>query len=155
MAKKDTSFQAPCGACGGTCCGYVAIGIDSPRSVTGRENIRWFLLHDKVAVYVAHNKDWFIEFTTPCTALNNKKRCSVYERRPNVCRNYGTAHGDCEYYDTPFIEKFTTLEQFENWLAARKNRKPSAAKRAAGQPALCGSDALPQAPARRKAQKAQ
>jgi Fe-S-cluster containining protein len=121
MAKKDTSFQAPCVECGGRCCNYIAIGINSPRSQAGLENIRWFLLHEKVSVYIDHNKEWYVEFATPCTALNTKKRCTVYERRPKVCRDYGTGDGECEYYDTPYIEKFETLEQFEEWQA-RKSR---------------------------------
>jgi len=122
MPKKKEPFQAPCAVCGGRCCGYVAIGIDSPKSVKGRENIRWFLLHRDVAVYIDHNKDWYIEFKTPCGALNTKNRCTIYERRPKICSDYGNAHGDCEYYDTPYIEKFETLDHFEKWLGARAKK---------------------------------
>ena len=130
MGKKDTSFQAPCAACGGRCCNYIAIGIDSPRSRVGLENIRWFLLHENVAVYISHDKEWYVEFTAPCTALNKKNRCMVYERRPKVCRDYGNGEGDCEYYDTPHEAKFETLEQFESWQAAKREKAAKRAKTA-------------------------
>ena len=124
MAKKSVKlqvpFQAPCAECGGRCCRYIAIGIDSPRSLVGRENIRWFLLHEKVSVYIDHNKEWFVEFATPCVAQDKNNRCGIYERRPKVCRDYGLADGDCEYYATPYIEKFETLEQFETWWARKR-----------------------------------
>ncbi|MDR2735056.1 MAG: YkgJ family cysteine cluster protein [Spirochaetota bacterium] len=122
MPPKKESFQPPCGACGSRCCGYVAIGINSPRSVQGRENIRWFLLHENVAVYIDHDKEWYAEFKTPCRALNKKGRCTIYERRPKVCGDYGNEHGVCEYFDTPYVEKFVTLEQFEKWQEARTKK---------------------------------
>ena len=123
MAKKTEAFQSPCVPCGGNCCRYIAIGINPPRSKVAIGNIQWFLLHENVKVYIGHKKDWYVEFTTPCRAFK-KGRCMEYKTRPKTCRDYGTSEGECEYYATPYAEKFETLEDFEKW------QKAQAAKRA-------------------------
>jgi len=121
--KQSTSFSASCQECGGRCCRYVALGIDPPKNRTARENIRWYLLHENVSVFVDHEKGWYVEFTTPCTAQAPDLRCTVYENRPKICQDYGNAHGDCEYYDNPYALRFEHLEEFDAWIAHRQRRR--------------------------------
>ena len=122
MPRKKADFDAPCQACGGRCCKYLAIGVDAPTSRLAIENIRWYLYHENVSVFADHDKQWYVEFRTPCRAQDKHQRCTVYEKRPDVCRNYGTAEGDCEYYDIPFAHRFDSAPEFEAWLD-EKGRK--------------------------------
>jgi len=139
MAKKLTPFQPPCAECKSRCCASIAVGVNSPRTTIGREDIRWFLLHENVAVYIGHDKEWYVEFRTPCAALGEKGRCGIYERRPKTCRDYGNTHGACEYFDTPYIEKFETLEEFEGWQEARRTARKSAAQKSAAKKSSKGT----------------
>lgn len=122
MAKQP-KYVPPCHECGGRCCRYIAIGIDPPKNQTALHNIRWYLLHDNVSVFVDHEKDWFVEFTTPCTAQDKKSRCTVYEIRPKICRDYGKTEGDCEYYSNPYALRFERLEEFDTWIEQKKRKR--------------------------------
>ena len=116
MNAKIQQFQAPCSKCGGKCCEYVAIEIDKPTSKTDYDNIRWYLAHDKVHIFVDHDKKWFVEFRTPCTKQLENKMCSIYSKRPKICRDHGNVEGECEFYDSPYMAYFKTLEGFEKYL---------------------------------------
>lgn len=118
MGKQN--FSPPCTACGGSCCNYVAIEIDRPTTKTACDNIRWYLMHRDVHVYADHDNCWHIEFRTPCTRQLADGRCGNYGDRPRICRSYGTAEGECEYYDTPYSLYFSEVEAFETWLDRRK-----------------------------------
>ena len=115
--KKKNSQEPPCGKCDALCCRYVAVEIDAPQDAAGYDNIRWYLLHHKVQVFVSHDDEWFVEFVTPCEWLGENNRCSHYEKRPLICRAYGTdAETDCEFVDTPYKQLFKTIEDFDSFL---------------------------------------
>ncbi len=117
----NDEFIPPCDECGGTCCRYVAIEIDRPATKTDYDHIRWYLLHEKVNVFVDHDRKWYVEFRTPCTKQFPDNRCGIYEERPNICRGHGTGEGECEFYDSPYSLYFSTEEEFVNYLDS-KNR---------------------------------
>jgi len=112
-------FQPPCEKCGGSCCNYVAIQIDKPSCKKDFDYIRWYLAHKNVNVFVDHDKNWFVEFRTGCDFLQKDKRCAIYPERPRICRDHGNGEGECEYYDTPYSEYFSSLDQFESYLKKR------------------------------------
>lgn len=113
MAKM---YNAPCDNCGGRCCSYVAIEIDKPKAKKDFDIIRWYLAHKDVNVFIDHNKNWHIEFRTPCEFHGLDNRCAIYEKRPSICREHGTSEGDCEFYDSPYIEYFASCGEFEQYL---------------------------------------
>lgn len=110
-----------CERCMGQCCRYVAVEIDKPKNKRDYDQIRWYLRHQDVHVFIDHDKDWCIEFKAKCAELGHDHRCLKYATRPNVCREHGV-NKDCEYYKSqgdPYIICFDTAEQFEKYLDKR------------------------------------
>jgi len=115
-AAVKQAFQPPCDECGGSCCRYIAIEIDKPTTKKDYDHIRWYLVHKDVNVFIDHDHIWHIEFRTPCEHQDKKNRCTIYERRPKICRDHAPEEGLCEYYDIPFTKYFTTEEEFLKYL---------------------------------------
>jgi|SRR6056297_1863844 len=106
MNKKN------CDKCGGACCKYVAIEIDIPENLDDFENIRWYVAHKNVSVYVEEDGTWNVEFITPCSYLKDGK-CSIHEdfvegkiRRPDICKEFSV--DQC-----PFHNEYDELYRFE------------------------------------------
>ena len=75
--------MSPCRKCSAECCQYVALQIDTPRSKAEFENIRWYLAHKKVFVYI-EKREWFLEIRTACRYLTADHRCTIYHKRPDI-----------------------------------------------------------------------
>lgn len=114
-----TSFQPPCDLCGGRCCHYVAIEIDSPTTKSAVDHMRWYLLHKNVHIFQDHDSNWYVEFRTPCEYQDDGGRCTIYEERPKICRDHGNEEGECEYYDSPYRYYFTRVDELEDYLEER------------------------------------
>ena len=113
---SEENVQPPCEKCGGKCCNYIAVEIDKPGSKADYDHIRWYLLHNDVNVFIDHDKKWFIEFRTTCEEQDSDNRCSIYERRPKICRTHGSEEYECEYYDSPYYKYFSFENEFLNYL---------------------------------------
>lgn len=124
MKKKPKTSQENYDLCRGCddCCRYIAVEIDRPTTKMEFENIRWFLLHENVSVSVGFDNNWYLEFKTKCKALKNK-RCSVYNKRPQMCRDYDQS--ECTHYNNEPAEKFLfeNVKQFEKYLSDKKKKK--------------------------------
>jgi len=114
------NFIPPCGDCGGKCCNYIAIEIDKPSSKKEYDHIRWYLSHENVNVFIDHERKWYVEFRTPCLEMTGNSRCGIYGNRPSICREHGNAEGECEYYDSPYREYFSSRTDFEKYLENKK-----------------------------------
>jgi uncharacterized protein len=114
------SYIPPCGDCGGRCCKYTAIEIDRPTTKNDFDNIRWYLSHINVHVFVDHDKKWHVEFRSPCENLAENYECRIYEIRPRICRNHGNTEEECEYFDSPYLYYFNSRSEFEDYLTERK-----------------------------------
>ena len=121
-----------CEHCTAACCRYIALPIDTPETQADFDDVRWFLIHERVSVFV-EDGDWYIAFDTPCRHLQADHRCGVYATRPKVCRAYST--DECDYHsgDYGWEQHFTSPEHLEDYVRARpptsKRRNPSAPKR--------------------------
>ncbi len=130
MIKKNKEFAPPCDDCGGRCCQYTAIEIDKPTSKTDYDNIRWYLSHKNVHIFIDHDRKWHVEFRSPCENLGSDNRCLIYDIRPHICRNHGNLEEECEYFDSPYLHYFHTRVEFEAFLKKKsidwrfKKRKP-------------------------------
>jgi uncharacterized protein len=113
-------FIPPCKDCGGKCCDYVAVEMKIPSCKKDYDSIRWYLSHENVNVFVDHFKTWYVEFRTPCMKMNINKKCTIYKDRPFICRNHGNSEGECEHFDTPYKEYFTSMRDFEKYLENKK-----------------------------------
>lgn len=122
-----------CEQCAAACCRYLAIPLDRPRTRRDYDDIRWYLMHEGVSVFV-EDGDWFVQFQARCRNLQPDNRCGVYETRPEICREYEP--GDCDYSgaDFGYDAFFTHPAQLEAYFARKRGtplvaqpRKPRAA----------------------------
>lgn len=111
---KDENNKT-CEKCDGKCCKYVAIEIDTPESLEDFENIRWYVAHKNINVYVDEDYTWHVEFLTPCEFLGENNLCGIYEKRPTICREYN--QDECLFYND-YEEKFTfrNLEEVDDYI---------------------------------------
>lgn len=130
--RFDPSAGPPCHDCTARCCRYFALEIDRPVTPRDHDHIRWYLLHEHVAVWV-QDGSWYLEIKTPCRHLQPDNRCAIYDTRPQICRDHGWPEEDaatepCEYFngDGGFDLQFDTAEAFDAWskpvLARREER---------------------------------
>ena len=101
------------------CCRHVALEIDEPEDKEDFDQIRWFLAHNDVWVFLDHDDSWNVQFNTPCEKLNDEL-CSIYEKRPILCRKYSTEN--CEKYGEgdSHTKLWKTIEEFDEWLEENK-----------------------------------
>jgi len=116
-----------CEHCTGHCCKYVALPLDEPQTARDFDDIRWYLMHEGVTVFV-EDGDWYIQFTTSCRNLTSANLCGIYETRPRICREYKA--GDCDYaggsYDYDHL--FTQVSQIEAYARQVLGRSKQPAK---------------------------
>lgn len=111
-----------CEHCTGQCCRYIAFEIDPPESKRDFDDMRWYLLHEGVALFVEDN-EWYIQFATNCRHLQPDYRCGIYETRPKICREYST--DECEYHagEYEYQHLFTQPEQLDVFAEEFLRRK--------------------------------
>jgi uncharacterized protein len=121
-----------CAKCEGTCCRYVALPLETPETKGDFDDIRWYLAHKGVSVFVDKG-DWYINFASDCRHLHARQHtCDIYEKRPRICRNYKTSKCDLsarEYdYDLHFtddaqMEEYIKIKLTNNAVRPRRKRK--------------------------------
>ena len=105
-----------CGHCTAKCCCYFALHIDAPETWKDFEHIRWYLLHERAAVFI-EDDCWYLLVYNRCNYLREDNLCSSYKTRPRICRDYGTKN--CEYEDEWVYEHYwETPEQVEEYAEA-------------------------------------
>ncbi len=111
-----------CEHCAGACCRYVALPIDKPRSAGDYDDIRWYVMHEGLSVFV-EDGDWYVQIQARCKNLRHDNMCNVYQTRPRICREY--KEGDCDYsggsYDYDLL--FTHPEQVEAYVLKKLGKK--------------------------------
>ena len=113
----EDGIRSSCKECGGKCCKYFCLQIDTPDSFEEFENLRWFLLHEGITVHVEDGA-WYMSVPNRCKALSADGQCTAYEDRPLVCRRYATNNCDHTGGDYEFQEHFRTPEELARY--ARK-----------------------------------
>lgn len=124
-----------CEHCVGYCCRHIALPIDVPEEKKDFDDIRWYLLHEGVGVFVEDDQ-WYIQINTTCRHLQPDFRCGVYETRPQICRDYSTDNCDYHSGDYGYQHHFLSVEHLDayveelgNGKAAKRKAKPNAEKR--------------------------
>lgn len=108
----------PCAGCS-NCCEYLSLEIDKPTTPRDFDQIRWYIIHQNVWVYIDDEGDWYIQFNTPCEKLENN-RCSYYPYRPHICRAYKPA--ECVRYSEEPAEKFLFKNELDLWKYLSRRR---------------------------------
>jgi Fe-S-cluster containining protein len=119
-----------CEHCAAACCRYIALPIDLPSSQRDYDDLRWYLMHQGVSIFV-EDGDWFVQWQTKCKNLGEDNLCMVYETRPEICRDYEP--GECDYASGPhgYDHLFTHAKQIEEFYFKKTGRKLDAPKRVA------------------------
>jgi Fe-S-cluster containining protein len=117
-----------CEHCTAVCCRYIALPLDTPETRGDFDDIRWYLLHENVSVFV-EDGDWYIAFQASCRHLLLDHRCGIYRARPRICRQYSAA--DCDYHsgDYNWQEHFTRPEHLDAYVRARRGDHESTKRR--------------------------
>jgi Fe-S-cluster containining protein len=115
-----------CDQCAALCCRYFALPLDNPRTAREYDDIRWYLIHENVVVFI-EARQWYIGIMSRCKHLQADNRCGIYETRPKICREYSTENCDYHGGEYDFEKLFTSAEQLEDYarekLAAARKRK--------------------------------
>lgn len=115
-----------CVKCNGLCCRHVAVPIDTPETAGDFDDIRWYLAHERVTVFI-EDGDWYIQFKSKCRYLSRQMKCDIYPSRPKICRGY--SNGDCEFSgdDAPEDMKFSKPDDIEDYAKEylRKKYRPA------------------------------
>ncbi len=81
-------MKIKCKNCDSKCCKYIILDIDTPIELNDFENVKWYVSHKNVEVFVDFEGVWNIKFITRCKYLNDLGKCDIYKKRPNVCREF-------------------------------------------------------------------
>lgn len=117
-----------CEHCTAVCCRYIALPIETPDSHSDFEDIRWYLLHEGVSVFV-EDGDWYISITTTCRHLQPDHRCGIYHTRPRICRTYSTDNCDYHSGDYGWSAHFTCPEHLDLYLRKARGERKEGVKR--------------------------
>ena len=118
-----------CEHCVAACCRYLAIEIDKPKTARDFDDIRWYIMHTGISVFVEEG-DWYIQIQTTCKNLGADNRCQIYDVRPDICRDYEP--GECDYSTGPssYDHFFTHPQQVEEYYKQKTGRTIGPLRRA-------------------------
>lgn len=114
MAKKNKKNL--CEKCTGMCCRYFALPIETPESRGDYDDIRWYLCHENVTVFV-EDGDWYVNIKNKCKYLSEENYlCQCYETRPKICRKYSEENCDFTSDEYDYEMHFTDDKQMEEYM---------------------------------------
>lgn len=132
--------RSKCGTCIALCCRYIAFEVDGPDVPRDFELLRWFLLHERTALFV-EGRTWFLQVFVRCRALGADYRCTIYETRPEICREYEADGCDRDQAgaETGVDRIFRSVEELDayrvtwtkRWEARRRKVRREAGRKAA------------------------
>src|SRR6185436_16781435 len=114
----DAGFsESKCGRCTALCCQYFGLEIDTPEDENDFDQLRWFMIHKGVEIYVEEGA-WHLNIKTPCQHLLPDNRCGNYENRPFLCRDYDS--DSCEFEnESKFELYFQTHDELVAYMRTR------------------------------------
>lgn len=114
--KKKSLKKVLCDKCTGLCCRYFALPIDDPEDWNDYDDIRWFLAHEEITVFV-EDGDWYINVNNKCRHLSDGTyKCQIYDKRPKLCRAYSMENCDFTSDEYDYEMHFTDDHQMEEYM---------------------------------------
>jgi Fe-S-cluster containining protein len=120
--NKQSKKVHSCSKCSAICCQYVAIEIDKPTTRGDFEDIRWYIAHQDIWVFV-EGEEWYVCIERPCKFLSKNNKCTMYENRPRICRKYNTVNCERNGSGMPYDVKFSTPEEIQKYAEAYLREK--------------------------------
>ena len=114
-----------CADCPAKCCHTLLIPFKKPRDESEIAYYKWHVQYDTVRIAI-RSKRWYLAIKGRCIYLNDADMCTIYERRPDTCRDHNPPN--CEHYGEWCDEIIETPEELDYWFekereCARKRRK--------------------------------
>lgn len=138
-----------CEHCTALCCRYIALPIDTPETIRDYDDIRWYLLHDGIHVFV-EDGDWYIMMGATCRHLQPDFRCGIYATRPGICREYSTDNCDYHSGDYGWDHHFAAPEHLDEYVAAHPPKPARGSRGRSGRGVRSGVHARLGRPRKRK-----
>lgn len=117
-----------CEHCTAMCCRYIALPIETPEERADFDDVRWYLLHENVSVFVEKG-EWYIHFATDCRHLLPDHRCGIYETRPRICRKYDTINCDYHSGEYGWDHHFMSPDHLDEYVTQRFSNEKSRGSR--------------------------
>jgi len=111
-----------CEHCAAACCRYLAIPLDKPACARDYDDIRWYLMHQNISVFIEEG-DWYIQIQTRCKNLAADNRCGIYEARPSICREYEPGQCDYSHSQYGYERIFTHPQQIDEYYERKTGKK--------------------------------
>ena len=124
-------MKSLCENCPAACCRYIALPLDEPTDAESFEEVRWFLMHEGVSVFVSDGQ-WYLSMATQCKHLTEESQCQRYETRPQICREYSSDSCDYRCGDYEYDEFFTHPEQIVEYANLVSGSKKGPGKKGKG-----------------------
>jgi len=116
---KPKQKKVLCEKCTGLCCRYFALPIETPEDREDFDDIRWYLCHEGITVFV-EGGDWYLNVKNKCRhLLPNGHRCGIYEKRPRICKGYKTTDCDLAEGEYDYELHFTNDRQMEEYIKVK------------------------------------
>ena len=129
MPREKALPKTKCEQCTGLCCRYIALEIDKPETKKDFDNIRWYIAHQRVSVFVERGR-WYLQVREKCAYLTKENRCAIYENRPAICRRHDPEN--CEFTGKPeykyHFKKPAEIEAFYDELKRTRRAKKKTKK---------------------------
>ena len=124
------SHEQKCGRCiTSKCCSYTTEALGEIEDKEDFDHLLWQISHQGVEVYKSDG-DWYLLIDGKCEHLDQQGGCGIYEKRPQVCRDYNADW--CEF-DESAVKGFELyfrnykellnycLERFDDWEEVQAN----------------------------------
>ncbi len=107
-----------CEECGGECCRKIAFHIETPKNVIDFEDVKWYLYHEGILVYIDNEEDWMVQVPIKCTKLDKDGKCTIYNKRPPICRMSKVE--ECEKNTNEMNVVFRNVADLEGYMKQQK-----------------------------------
>jgi len=121
-----------CEHCTAVCCRYIALPIDKPTKAGDYDDMRWYLMHEGVTVFV-EDGDWYIQYQARCKSLGPDNLCRIYDTRPKICREYGPDSCDYAGGSYGYDHLFTHPKQIEEYYHEKTGKRLDTLKKPGSQ----------------------
>lgn len=111
--EKKMSTEEICIQCH-ACCMYITVPIEPPEDEETIQLYLWYLYHKNIEIYLDHKNQWQILMKTPCENLLPNGYCSIYENRPQICREYDP--NNCSRTGKDYKILFKNPEEFLKFI---------------------------------------
>ncbi len=128
-----------CEHCTAVCCNYIALPIEKPTTRRDFDDIRWYVMHAGISVFV-EDGDWYLQVATRCDNLQPDNLCRIYTTRPAICREYKAGECDYEGGDYHYEVHFKSPEEVEAYAIEKLGRRGAFRQSTNGRARKAGSN---------------